>query len=106
MPTEPDSVHLKGPTLSVIQSSHATFTESVRMLLTVAETAELLRLSTSSVWRLSKSGEMPKPIHVGGRRLWRRDQLMAWIEAGGDAAPAVNETAKPRRGRPRKTAVA
>jgi excisionase family DNA binding protein len=72
--------------------------------MTVRETAALLRLSSSAVWRLSKSGEMPKPIHVGGRRLWRRDQLMGWIAAGGSMSPADDEPARPRRGRPRRMA--
>lgn len=50
--------------------------------LTVAETAEVLRVSTSQAYALVRSGELAA-IRVGAARHWRveRTELEAYIEA-------------------------
>jgi len=51
-------------------------------LLDVRMVAKLTSLSERSVWRAADSGRMPRPLQVGGRRLWRRSDLEDWITAG------------------------
>ena len=52
-----------------------------RHLLTTEETATLLRLSPSTlrVWRYKRTG--PKSFRAGGRVLYRRDDVDAWLSA-------------------------
>ena len=50
-------------------------------LLTTEETAALLRLapSTLRVWRYKRIG--PKSFNAGGKVLYRRDDVEAWLSA-------------------------
>jgi excisionase family DNA binding protein len=50
--------------------------------LSAAEAADYLRCSLSRVRKLSMLGEVPAH-HDGGRALYRRDELDAYIAAGG-----------------------
>jgi len=47
-----------------------------------ATAAKLLGIGTSTwhLWRAT--GRTPAPIRIGGRVLWKYDELRAWIEAG------------------------
>ena len=54
-----------------------------RLLLSVADVARLLGgVGERTVWRWADSGRMPRPLRVGGRRLWRRHEIQRWVEAG------------------------
>ena len=44
--------------------------------------AKLLGVSIRQVWRLNSAGKLPKHIRLGGSVRWRRDEIMAFIEAG------------------------
>jgi len=48
------------------------------LLLTVAESAEELRISRANLYKLMRSGAVPS-IHIGQRRLIRRSDLAAFI---------------------------
>lgn len=39
-----------------------------------------IKLRTWYTWDLL--GNIPKPIHIGRKLFWRRDELHAWIAAG------------------------
>src|SRR5262245_62170361 len=39
-------------------------------------------VSTATWWRLHAAGKVPAPIRLGGRTLWRRMELRAFVEAG------------------------
>ena len=78
-------------------------------LLTIAEAAELLRapVATLRYWRHLGTG--PRSFRLGRRVLYRRDDLLAWIDAqrqqgGGDLTAergvAAEPTALPLRARP------
>lgn len=56
--------------------------EPLGRFLTVAETAEVLRVSVSQTYALVRSGELPA-IRIGAARHWRveRTELEAYIEA-------------------------
>ncbi len=46
------------------------------------ELAALLGVSLRQVWRLSSSGKLPKPVRLGGSVRWRRNEIIAFLEAG------------------------
>ncbi len=49
-------------------------------LLTLSEVAERTRLSRSTLYRLMKAGEFPKPRKASKRRvLWLTSDVEAWI---------------------------
>jgi predicted DNA-binding transcriptional regulator AlpA len=39
-------------------------------------------VSEATWWRLHAAGKVPAPVKLGSRTLWRREELVAWIEAG------------------------
>ena len=50
-------------------------------LLSVAEVAGMLTISTREVWRRADSGELPEPLRLGARtRRWLREEIEAVIE--------------------------
>jgi excisionase family DNA binding protein len=51
-------------------------------MMSAADLAELLRTSEPTLWRWHASGKLgPVGQKVGGKRLWRRDEVEAWIAA-------------------------
>lgn len=54
----------------------------VDFVLTHAETARMLRVSTRSLDRLCETGEAPPRIQLTGRRVgyWKRD-VLTWLQA-------------------------
>lgn len=52
-----------------------------RSLLTVQETATMMGLSVSSIWRRVSDGTLPEPIRIGGATRWVRDELLEVISA-------------------------
>ena len=55
-------------------------------LLTIDETAALLKLSDRTVYEMLRTGRLPGAAKVSGK--WRidRDKLLAWIAKGGELA--------------------
>ncbi len=37
-------------------------------------------ISASRLWYYLERRDFPKPLYIGGRRFWRRGDVMAWIE--------------------------
>jgi len=56
-------------------------------LLSAHQVAEKLGLSVRSVWRMTSAGNLPVPIAISGRTLWRAPDIEAMI----DLAPAKGE---------------
>ena len=52
-------------------------------LLTTADVAKLLKVSTRTVRRLKDRAKLPPPIRVGAGVRWDADALRRWIERGG-----------------------
>ncbi len=48
-------------------------------VLTIAETASLLRVSLRHLQNLLRQGDGPPVVHLGRRRIIRREALNAWI---------------------------
>ena len=57
------------------------------VLLTKREVALVLRISERTLERCVAAERVPKPLALGGRRLWRRDELLRWIRHG---CPSLN----------------
>ncbi len=49
-------------------------------MLSAAGVAAYLGLSTRTVWRCAATGEIPRPVRLGGRTLWRRSEIDQAIE--------------------------
>jgi predicted DNA-binding transcriptional regulator AlpA len=66
--------------------------DELPVLLTIRELAAILKISQRSIWRLVASGQLIKPLHVGGSNRWRQDELIAWIDSGcPDVTPTRNQ---------------
>lgn len=51
-------------------------------LITVAEFASMLNVSTRTLWRLLSAKQVPGPVRLGGCTRWRLDQVQQWIGRG------------------------
>ena len=64
--------------------------ESVpHLLLNAGQMAKLLGCSVRHVYRLSGTGRMPSPLHLGALVRWNREAVKQWIENG---CPGGRET--------------
>ncbi len=52
------------------------------LLITVDEFADLMQLSVRTIWRLCSSGQVPKPVRIGGTVRWRHEEVRKWIADG------------------------
>jgi predicted DNA-binding transcriptional regulator AlpA len=67
---------LTTPTLAVAGAA-------LPVLLAPAEIASrMCGRSEASWWRDHAAGRIPSPIRLGGRTLWRVQELREWVEAG------------------------
>jgi predicted DNA-binding transcriptional regulator AlpA len=58
-------------------------TAAADVLLTPAETARLLRVSTRTLWKWEAAGTMPPAVRRSTRKVyWRRAEVEAFIAAG------------------------
>ena len=55
-------------------------------LLTAAELARLLQVSTRTLWRLRSSGRLPSPVRIGGTVRWALADIKKWLAEGCPAA--------------------
>lgn len=51
-------------------------------LLSIADLATLLGVSSRHVERMDVSGRMPAPVRLGRSKRWRRTEIESWIVAG------------------------
>ena len=55
-------------------------------LLNIRDVTSRLAVSRSSLYRLVRDHQFPKPLKIGdGRSAWREDEVVAWIEARSEA---------------------
>jgi len=66
-------------------------------LLTQKEVASLLRLSPRTVERLRTTGMGPKFTCIGGRRLYRRNDVEAWVNSNVASSTAQAALRRDRR---------
>lgn len=56
--------------------------EGASLLATPKQVAELLQVSTRTLWRMRSAGSLPTPVRLGAAVRWRRDEIEAWIQQG------------------------
>lgn len=54
-----------------------------RPLLTVRQLADLLQVSTRTIWRMQSAGDLPEPVRISRSVRWRRSDIDYWL--AGDA---------------------
>ena len=52
------------------------------ILLDVKQTSAMLGIGRAHLYTLHSGGQLPLPIHLGRRTLWRADELKNWVKAG------------------------
>ena len=52
------------------------------LLVSAADVARLLQVSTRTLWRQLSAGQIPKPVRFGGTVRWRIDEIRKWIAEG------------------------
>ena len=52
------------------------------VMLTVHDVARMLNCSARTVYRLTDSGRMPRPVKLGALVRWPRNVVERWIAAG------------------------
>lgn len=55
-------------------------------ILTAQDVAELLRVTTRSLRRFVMAGQIPRPARIGRQSIWLREDLLAFLRAGGSAS--------------------
>jgi len=63
-------------------------TRECAAMLNVDDVAAILNCSTRTVYRLSDSGRMPRPVKLGALVRWSRDAVEQWIA---DGCPSCRE---------------
>jgi excisionase family DNA binding protein len=57
----------------------------VPLLLTVEETAEILRTSKGAIYDMAERGKLPGAVHIGRRLLVRRADLLGFVAGRGSS---------------------
>jgi len=55
---------------------------TIMPLVTAEQLAEILQVSTRTVWRMRSAGQLPKPVRIGGNVRWRAQDVASWITGG------------------------
>ena len=53
-----------------------------KILISAADVARMLGLSSRTVARMNSYGGLPRPVRLGRSVRWLRDEIQAWIKAG------------------------
>lgn len=68
-------------------------------LLNLGESANKIRVAPGVFRRMARAGEVPAPVIINGRRMWRTVDLDAWIAEQTGATPPAAETDDERASR-------
>ena len=52
------------------------------LLITAADLARLLQISTRTVWRLVSAGQVPEPVRFAKTVRWHLEKIKKWIAEG------------------------
>src|SRR5262245_2085669 len=81
------------------------FAHHLRVFLTARDVAAVLGCAPSTVHKYVTEGKLPRPTKIGRLTRWRRDQLLAFLEARWGVASGIG-TRQTRHCRPEPTIVA
>jgi predicted DNA-binding transcriptional regulator AlpA len=51
-------------------------------MLNTGDFARTLTVSPRTIRRLDAAGKLPRAVRLGGSKLWRADEVRAWVAAG------------------------
>jgi predicted DNA-binding transcriptional regulator AlpA len=51
-----------------------------RRLMTRREVMDLIPISYPKIWAMMRSGTFPRSLAIGGKCVWREDEVQAWID--------------------------
>lgn len=61
----------------------ACLAELPKEFLTAEDIAQMLQVSTRTVWRMRSANELPEPITIGKSVRWKASDIEKWIQKGG-----------------------
>jgi predicted DNA-binding transcriptional regulator AlpA len=64
------------------ETSKCCSSQNLALAINATQLAEMLCISSRSIWRLNDSGKLPKPIRLGGSVRWNKKEIETWVEAG------------------------
>jgi prophage regulatory protein len=83
VPSPPEHTLSLPPTPDEERSSAAPSAAPLpRLLVGADEAGPMCGRSEASWWRDLAAGRIPAPVRLGGRTLWRTEELRRWVEAG------------------------
>ena len=60
----------------------ATLTDELPLVVDARRLAKLLGAGLRTVRGWHAAGKLPAPIHIGGKVVWRKDEICDWLAAG------------------------
>jgi len=73
----------QGPEPQQSPSSDRIIIAVTPLLVNATTLGQMLGLSKSSIHKMDNNGELgPVPVKLGGRRLWRTEEISRWVMAG------------------------
>jgi predicted DNA-binding transcriptional regulator AlpA len=60
--------------------------QSLPPLCRLNDILRVVPIKRSTVWLWARKGKFPKPFKFGSLTLWRRDDVLAWLEKAGGAS--------------------
>ena len=73
-----ETFHLIHPSISSVVRNQ----EFSPLLIDAKLLAKLLSVGLRTVRAMDASGKLPQPLRIGGRVVWRLEEIRAWIDAG------------------------
>jgi predicted DNA-binding transcriptional regulator AlpA len=77
-----ETAKLVGQIVAAVRDAWPVPSSGIALLIGRLEAARLCGVSPASWDRLVDAGKTPKPLKLGGRVVWRRSDLEAWIGYG------------------------
>ena len=66
--------------------------DTAACLVKVGDVARMLSITERTVWRLTKEGQFPAPVHIGGSTRWRTEDLLEYVR---NLAVEIKELTRP-----------
>ena len=53
---------------------------------------EFMQISRSTLWRIMRQEDFPKPVVLMGLKRWRREEIETWLRSRQDEAAALMQS--------------
>ena len=65
-----------------LQAGPATLTDELPLVVDARRLAKFLCAGLRTIRSWDAAGKLPAPIHIGGKVVWRLDEIRDWLAAG------------------------